>query len=276
MLSRSTSTDLAFRTLSNDLHHVETNPHAAKDVINVPVVSAVAMALFCDFLLLTLCIPILPELFKDTQFAGFETGLVFASKPFFQFFANPIMGSYVEVHGPRAPLLMGVLILSISTIVFAFGTSLTSDVEWSFAVVMIARSTQGLASASIMSAGMTLCAMTHNEQIRGSAMGLAFTGVALGTLLGPPIGGILGYYVYLWFPFALVSIVLLIVYVVMRILFRDFKNGSDYPASELSKSLLDSCPSHSELPVAVEHADATHGVLKLLKEPIILYVGAWA
>lgn len=272
MLYRSTSSDLAFRTLSNDeLRNNARNTINPKDAINAPVIVSVGMALFCDFLLLTLCIPILPELFKDSQFSGFATGLVFASKPFFQFFANPVMGNYVERHGPKAPLLTGVLILSISTIVFAFGTSLKDNIEASFAIVLVARSTQGIASASIMSAGMTLCAMTHSEQIRGSAMGLAFTGVALGTLLGPPIGGILGYYVNLWFPFVLVAGILFIVYASMKFLFRSVSVSDPMLENNLKTSLLSASADRSG--EVTNMTSIVQGVVHLLKDPIISYVG---
>lgn len=281
LYSRSTSADTAFRALSSDGLKTESQiRYTPKGSIDGPVVSSVAMALFCDFLLLTLCIPILPELFKDTQFSGFETSLVFASKPFFQFFANPVMGAYVERHGPRAPLLIGVLILSISTVVFAFGTSLTSDIELAYATVMVARSIQGIASASIMSSGMTLCAMTHGEEIRGSAMGLAFTGVALGTLLGPPVGGIIGYYVNLWTPFAIVSGILMIVYITMRVLFAGMPSEGSTGVGSLNEGLL-STPSTDQLPgsdissLTGTTADGTPGVLVLLKDPVVSYVGVY-
>jgi MFS family permease len=41
-------------------------------------------------------------------------------------------------------------------------------------------------------------------------MGVAMCGVAFGNLLGPPLGGVLGYYVNLWFPFFLVGLILLL------------------------------------------------------------------
>ena len=67
----------------------------------------------------------------------------------------------------------------------------------------------GVASASTMSAGMTLSALTHHESNRGTAMGIAMLGVALGTLSGPPIGGIMGNFLPLWTPYVVVGALLL-------------------------------------------------------------------
>jgi DHA1 family solute carrier family 18 vesicular amine transporter 1/2 len=117
------------------------------------------------------------------------------------------MGRYVDKYGPRNPLLFGVIVLAISTFVFAYGVSL-SNLDYAYAVAIIARSVQGLASASTMSAGMTLCALTHVESIRGTAMGIAMAGVAFGTLLGPPLGGILSFYTNYSIPFVIVGCIL--------------------------------------------------------------------
>lgn len=55
---------------------------------------------------------------------------------------------------------------------------------------------------------MALMSTTHAESLQGTVMGVAMCGVAFGNLLGPPLGGVLGYYLNLWFPFFLVSLVL--------------------------------------------------------------------
>ena len=61
-----------------------------------------------------------------------------------------------------------------------------------------------------MSAGMTLAALTHHESNRGTAMGVAMLGVALGTLSGPPIGGIMGNFLPLWSPYLIVGALLVV------------------------------------------------------------------
>lgn len=104
--------------------------------------NVVALALFCDYLLLTLCVPILPSLFGD-NYSAIEIGIVFASKPICQFLANPYMGSIVDIYGPKYPLLWGVIILALSTFLFAFGLSFKNDLPTAYAIVFVARSVQG-------------------------------------------------------------------------------------------------------------------------------------
>ena len=208
------------KEFSIDSHDVkQENDDTNAEPLQNPVLFIVALALFCDYLLLTLCIPILPNLF-NSRFDPIMISLIFASKPAVQFFANPIMGSYVDKYGPNLPLLWGVLVLALSTFLFAFGVSL-SNLDYAYGVVIIARSIQGIASASTMSAGMTLCALTHHDSVRGAAMGTAMIGVALGTLIGPPIGGILGYYTYYFVPYIIVGCVLLINYMFQLMILHD-------------------------------------------------------
>lgn len=168
--------------------------------------SVVAVALCCDYMLLTIVVPIIPSFFDG--YTATEIAVLFASKSFFQFFANPIFGSIVDKHGPRKPLLIGVIVLTLSTFAFAIGMSQNDHKSIAYALCLIARSVQGVASASTMSAGMSLIASTHEEETRGTAIGLAMAGVALGTLTGPPIGGIMAYYVNYWSPFVMVGSVL--------------------------------------------------------------------
>ena len=123
-------------------------------------VSCVALALFCDYLLLTLVVPILPSFFND--YNAIEISALFASKPFFQFFFNPIFGSLVGKYGSKMPLLIGVIVLALSTFVFAYAMSLEDHKGTSIVLCFVARSVQGIASASTMTAGMELVSETHH------------------------------------------------------------------------------------------------------------------
>jgi MFS family permease len=209
MISRTATkvgTEIAVDRASVSVFHdqLEATKQEVQHKLRFRFLGVVALALFCDFLLLSLCVPILPAMFGDT-YSNFEIGLIFASKPFFQFLANPYMGSLVDKYGPKYPLLFGVFVLAVSTCFFAIGLTFTHNLSVAYAVCMIARSVQGIASASTMSAGMTLAALTHHESNRGTAMGIAMIGVALGTLMGPPIGGIMGYFISLWSPYIAVA-----------------------------------------------------------------------
>jgi MFS transporter, DHA1 family, solute carrier family 18 (vesicular amine transporter), member 1/2 len=195
-------------------HESDTTPSLQGHVLLV-----VGLALFCDYLLLTVCIPILPNLLGNS-FSPLMISLVFAAKPTLQFFFNPIMGTLVDRHGPKYPLLVGVFVLAISTLFFAYGVSL-HNMNHAYIVLIVARMVQGIASASTMSAGMTLIAMTHPESIRGAAMGMAMIGVAAGALSGPPVGGILSYYTNYWTPFVITGGVLLLDFIAQLSILHD-------------------------------------------------------
>jgi MFS family permease len=80
-------------------------------------------------------------------------------------------------------LISSTIGLGLATFVFAEATT--------FWQLLVARGTQGAASAAVMCGGLSLIAETHPQNIRGSAIGLAQTGLALGLLCGPLIGGLL-------------------------------------------------------------------------------------
>ena len=68
--------------------------------------------------------------------------------------------------------------------VFALGQS--------YPVLFTARALQGLGSACSSVSGMGMLADTYtDDQERGSAMGIALGGLALGVLIGPPFGALL-------------------------------------------------------------------------------------
>lgn len=110
-------------------------------------------------------------------------------------------------------------------------------------------------------------------------MGAAFTGVALGTLLGPPIGGIVGYYVNLWAPFAIVSVVLVFVYIFTHLMFQRIQNLSpglskeDSGDNTLKQRLLSSDSVSASSAAVGSGGSASHGILELLKDSTVLYVG---
>jgi MFS family permease len=60
-----------------------------------------------------------------------------------------------------------------------------------FRQLLVARGCQGAASAAIMSGGLSLIAETQPAHSRGRSLALAYTGLALGVLSGPLVGGLL-------------------------------------------------------------------------------------
>ncbi|EFO18719.1 abnormal catecholamine distribution protein 1 [Loa loa] len=129
-------------------------------------------------------------------------GLMFGSKALVQLLTNPWIGPLTNKIGYTVPMFTGFCVMFLSTVMFTFGTS--------FAVLWLARALQGVGSACTSTSGMGMLAQAYpNDEERGSAMGIALGGLALGLLVGPPYGGVL----YQWsgkeLPFLLLALLAL-------------------------------------------------------------------
>eukprot|EP01062_Namystynia_karyoxenos_P000595 TRINITY_DN10216_c0_g2_i1.p1 TRINITY_DN10216_c0_g2~~TRINITY_DN10216_c0_g2_i1.p1 ORF type:complete len:461 (+),score=116.97 TRINITY_DN10216_c0_g2_i1:114-1496(+) len=145
-------------------------------------VVTVGLALFADAVLLTIIVPIVPDMLPNES--STKVGILFASKAAVQFILNPFVGHLIDKKlGPQLGLQIGLLILAASTCSFALSNS-----YWPF---LASRAVQGAASGLVVCGGMSLVALKHPPEQRGWAAGNAQAGIAAGVLLGPVIGGAL-------------------------------------------------------------------------------------
>ena len=146
-------------------------------------------ALFCDYLLLSIVIPIFPNL--DASI--FATSGLFAAKPAAQVLFSPVVAWFVDKHGMLL-LMIGLVIEACSTLVFAF--------TFDYGYWMAARGCQGVGSALIMSSAFLRVQQLHQNDDAGLgiSMGILTTGIISGVTLGPPIGGVLFDLAH-WIPF---------------------------------------------------------------------------
>ena len=144
--------------------------------------TVVWLALFCDYLLMTIVIPIFPSSLPSSS--EFEIGLLFSSKAAMQLVAAPVVASIIDGWG-LVPLILGLLVEALSTLIFA---CTTGDGTW-----FAARAVQGLASSMVLSAGFLHVQQLHaaDQKALGRAMAFATTGIISGVTIGPPIGGVL-------------------------------------------------------------------------------------
>ncbi|CAB0044266.1 unnamed protein product [Trichogramma brassicae] len=113
-----------------------------------------------------------------------RVGLLLSSKALVQLVLNPAVGSLTGRLGYARPLLLGNVGLLLVALFFAFGRTYT--------VLFLARSVQGLSSACIGVSGMSLVASQYPEEDqRSRVMGYVLGSVALGVLLGYPMGSVL-------------------------------------------------------------------------------------
>uniref|UniRef100_A0A183C103 MFS domain-containing protein n=1 Tax=Globodera pallida TaxID=36090 RepID=A0A183C103_GLOPA len=132
-----------------------------------------------------------------------HVGLMFGSKALVQLLANPLVGPLTNKIGYTMPMFAGFVIMFLSTLLFAFGTS--------FITLWLARSLQGIGSACTSTSGMGMLAQAYPDDAeRGSAMGIALGGLALGVLVGPPYGGMLYQWAGKELPFILLALLALL------------------------------------------------------------------
>lgn len=146
-------------------------------------VTVAAAVLFTDMLLHGLAIPVLPLLPAVTEQGPAATGVLFASYAVAMIIATLFSGRIVDRRGPKGPLVIGLLVLTIATLLFA-----TGGPYW---LLLVARFAQGIAGGLAWVAALSLIAATTGFDKRGQMMGIAMSTVTLGVLVGPPLSGVL-------------------------------------------------------------------------------------
>ncbi|XP_033220301.1 synaptic vesicular amine transporter [Belonocnema kinseyi] len=171
-------------------------------------VIVVYLSLFLDNVLLTVLVPIIPDylctlegnatsIVNSVDENG-RVGLLLSSKAFIQLILNPAVGTFIGSTGYAKPLFFGNMCLLITALLFAFGQT--------YEVLFLARSIQGISSACIGVSGMSLLASQYPEEDkRSKIMGFVLGSIALGVLLGYPMGSVLYDFEGKMAPFLLVA-----------------------------------------------------------------------
>ncbi|XP_034179868.1 synaptic vesicular amine transporter [Osmia lignaria lignaria] len=158
----------------------------------VIIVTVVYLSLFLDNVLLTVVVPIIPDYLctlegnstSNEDDENGRVGLLLSSKALVQLILNPVVGTLTGTLGYTKPLFLGNLSLLLAAMLFAFGQT--------YEVLFLARSIQGISSACIGVSGMSLVASQYTEEDkRSKIMGFVLGSIALGVLVGYPIGSVL-------------------------------------------------------------------------------------
>ncbi|MBM7644119.1 multidrug resistance protein [Scopulibacillus daqui] len=139
--------------------------------------------LFMDTMLYSLIIPLIPYLTKTLNASSTMIGFLVSSYAIGLLIATPLFGPLSDRIGRKKPILFGLSVLIISTLLFSFAHTMPS--------LIIARFIQGVAAAANVTASLALIADLFPQKLRGTMMGIAVTGISIGLLLGAPIGGAL-------------------------------------------------------------------------------------
>lgn len=162
----------------------------------------VAVAIFTDLLLYSLVVPILPGYAATLGVSQAAIGLLFGSYAVTLLVATPLFGVLSDRVGRRGPMVWGLFGLGAATLLFASA----SDFRW----LVAARLLQGLAAAATWTAGLALIADVFPPKARGKAMGTAMASMAVGTILGPPFGGLLSEWGGYRLPFLVAAVLALL------------------------------------------------------------------
>ncbi|XP_041673398.1 synaptic vesicular amine transporter-like [Cheilinus undulatus] len=129
-----------------------------------------------------------------------KVGLLLASKSTVQLIMNPFVGPLTDRFGYHLPMCAGFCIIFVATTLFAFSSG--------YFLLLLARSVQGVGGSCLSVAGMAMLAdMYKDEEERGWAMGISFTGLALGLIAGAPFGSLMYQFVGKMSPFLVLAII---------------------------------------------------------------------
>jgi len=143
------------------------------------VVGVVAFALFMDYLIYGLLVPLMP--YSPAQATSeAQLGLLYGGYSAGVLLATPLFGYFGDRIGYRLPMIYGVLLSATALALFALAPNLY--------LLLLGRLFQGTAAAASWTAGLALIA-EHYPEKRVEMMGYALMGSTAGSLLGPLIGG---------------------------------------------------------------------------------------
>ncbi|XP_072759206.1 synaptic vesicular amine transporter [Anoplolepis gracilipes] len=192
------------------------------------IVVIVYLSLLLDNVLLTVVVPIIPDYLctldanttaNAEKDENGRVGLLLSSKALVQLILNPAVGTLTGTLGYARPLFLGNLSLLLAALLFAFGQT--------YEILFLARSVQGIASACIAVSGMSLVASQYSkEDERSKIMGFVLGSIALGVLLGYPIGSVLYDLEGKMAPFLLVSCFIVVI-ICLQILMLDVQIAAE-------------------------------------------------
>lgn len=144
------------------------------------VVGVIAFALFLDYLLYGIAVPLSPS--APGRLNHEQLGLLYGAYAISVLAVTPVFGYLGDKIGARSTLFWGVVLGFISAVCFSIGSN--------FLILLLAKLCQGAASAASWTSGLALIAEHYTEK-RVEMLGYAFTGSTGGSVLGPLLGGLL-------------------------------------------------------------------------------------
>ncbi len=144
-------------------------------------VALVTFATFTDIVAYSIAVPVLPDLSRRLGASPTMIGFLFASFGVTLLTVSMPSGALSDRIGRRPPLVGGMILLALASLLFAFATTL----PWLFA----ARLAQGAADAVTWVVGFALIADLYPSEARGAITGTVMMGTSFAFMIGPSLGG---------------------------------------------------------------------------------------
>jgi MFS family permease len=171
-----------------------TAPTAPANQLRLLAIRAVVLvAIWLDALLYGLVVPFLPERALAQGATPFTVGALFATYGLGVVVATFPVGVLTDRIGARRTLLGGLVVLLVATLLFAFAEDVHAYLPAvsTLPLLFVARGAQGMAAAATWTAGLAILARQARDAELGAVFAQAGTAMGVGTLLGPPLGGLL-------------------------------------------------------------------------------------
>jgi DHA1 family solute carrier family 18 vesicular amine transporter 1/2 len=143
---------------------------------------AVGVSMFVDAALYLAVLPLLPHYVDRFGLTTFEAGVVLAAYPISVPFVSLACIVLVPRVGARRISLISAVLMTVATVIFAWAPT--------FAVLVLARFVQGIASGSIWTASMSWVTDNAPAGRRGRESGIVMGMLSAGSVAGPGIGGL--------------------------------------------------------------------------------------
>ncbi|KAJ5245791.1 hypothetical protein N7468_000774 [Penicillium chermesinum] len=209
------------------------------------IIIVVTMAMTTDVLLYSLIIPIIPKSLvahagvpeKDAQYWISVLLAVYACA---LLVGSPVIGYAADhVRSRQLPFVLGLAALAVSTGLFALANSPGT--------LVIARACQGLSAATVWVVGLAMLVDNVAPERMGEAMGNTSTGMTLGSLLGPMLGGVtydeFGYYGVFILPSVMIILeIVLRLTMIEKSTAKEWDDGSTAPKNTSYETFADGFP----------------------------------
>jgi MFS family permease len=167
----------AARTMQRSIPTHASIPHGSMKLV----LAAISLALFMDSLVYGMIAPVVPYYADVIGASDLEIGIIFSAYPIVQLLTLMPVGALSDRYGRRPFIILGLIILIVSTIAFAISDNVPQ--------LILTRGIQGLAASCTITAGLALVSEGVPSDRRGGTLAVATASQGAGIMAGPLFGG---------------------------------------------------------------------------------------